>query len=252
VLQICRFAHTIALKNGFTFKSHMTTNGYFLHFNLFESLVDAGVSSFQISLDGTETEHNKTRRNGNAEGTFATIMNNLVIMRQSSRAFDVTLRLHVHDSNVKNIMELIDDITLSFGNDYRFKVTIQRIIDHGGERNNPVKLAGREASERVYDYLAGRLPSAQVLKVTDTFLCCYASLPNHFVIRSNGKIQKCTVALYDERNDVGELLLDGSIRWLDQRKMRAWSAGLFEGNLEKMLCPWKVMRRNDTAAKITV
>ena len=71
---------------------------------------------------------------------------------------------------------------------------------------------------------------------------CYASLPNHFVIRANGKLQKCTVALYDERNDVGELNRDGSIQWYERGKLLKWSAGLFDGDSKKLQCPWAVIR----------
>src|SRR5271168_908581 len=36
LLKIARFAHDLSIKRGFTFTSHITTNGYLLHFALFE------------------------------------------------------------------------------------------------------------------------------------------------------------------------------------------------------------------------
>jgi uncharacterized protein len=73
-------------------------------------------------------------------------------------------------------------------------------------------------------------------------------MPNHFVIRANGKVQKCTVALYDERNDVGELLHDGTFKWLEASRMNKWSAGLLMGDAEYMACPWKKIQNDNRPA----
>jgi len=40
---------------------------------------------------------------------------------------------------------------------------------------------------------------------------CYASKANSLVIRADGRIAKCTVALNDERNHIGDLKPDGSL-----------------------------------------
>lgn len=249
VLEIGSFARNLSLKRGFEFHSHMTTNASLLDLCLFERLLCSGITNFQISLDGTEEEHNKTRRGRKGEGTYSQIVENLLRMRQSRRPFEVTLRLHVHDHNVQSILELIDRVGEWFKGDKRFKVNIQRIMNYGGVRKNPLKLATAETEVNLHALLANSLPASQILETGSTLQCCYASLPNHFVIRANGKVQKCTVALYDERNNVGELAADGSISWTDQQRLTSWSAGLFEGDLEKMLCPWKVMQREGKTSK---
>jgi uncharacterized protein len=248
ILEISRFAQEAAHNKGFHFKSHITTNGYLLNFDLFSQLVSAGVTSFQISFDGTEEEHNRTRRAGSSEGTFSTIMQNVCATRAHAGIFEIILRLHIHAANYESLISLIDDIGHTFDGDHRYKATVQKILNHGGARANPIKLASNDLTQKAEAYLNHRLSSFQVVNPNrDALLCCYASLPNHFIIRANGRIQKCTVALYDRRNDVGELLADGSINWYDQERIRAWSAGLFDGDLEKMMCPWKVMQRGGSS-----
>jgi uncharacterized protein len=65
---------------------------------------------------------------------------------------------------------------------------------------------------------------------------CYAAMGNSFVIRSDGRVGKCTVALDDDRNTVGMLCDDGSIRIRDAR-FRPWIRGLFDGDQAALACP---------------
>jgi uncharacterized protein len=69
---------------------------------------------------------------------------------------------------------------------------------------------------------------------------CYAGKPNSLLIRSNGRIGKCTVAFDDDRNDVGYLNLDGSVV-INNEKYQHWIRGL--GTLESEItgCPIKSM-----------
>ena len=47
--------------------------------------------------------------------------------------------------------------------------------------------------------------------LSDDYIC-YASRPNSLIIRSNGDVGKCTVALYDERNKIATLQPDGTMK----------------------------------------
>ena len=204
--------------------------------------MDAGVNSFQITLDGSEPEHNKTRIGGNS-GSFNAIMQNLLAMRRSTRRFNTLIKLHLHASNIESIKGVIDDLEIDFSGDIRFKITIQKIINY--RQQNAIAIANHHTEQLAFEHLAFVFQEQQILRPSKILNCCYASLPNHFVIRANGKVQKCTVALYDERNDVGELTPDGSFRWHSQERLASWSAGLLEGNLEKMQCPWRAMQKAD-------
>ena len=65
---------------------------------------------------------------------------------------------------------------------------------------------------------------------------CYASRPNSLIIRANGTLGKCTVALSDERNTVGRLLPSGDLQ-IDQSKLRWWIRGLETGRPDELECP---------------
>lgn len=65
---------------------------------------------------------------------------------------------------------------------------------------------------------------------------CYAGKPNSLLIRSNGRIGKCTVAFDDDRNDVGVLLNDGKLS-LNNSRLNAWFNGIESLSDEHAGCP---------------
>jgi uncharacterized protein len=65
---------------------------------------------------------------------------------------------------------------------------------------------------------------------------CYAAKPNSLLIRSNGRIGKCTVAFDDERNDIGYLDANGKIV-INHEKLAPWYRGLETLDLAAVGCP---------------
>jgi uncharacterized protein len=65
---------------------------------------------------------------------------------------------------------------------------------------------------------------------------CYAAKPNSLLIRSNGRIGKCTVAFDDDRNDLGYLHDDGTIV-INNQKLQPWIRGLASLDANVTGCP---------------
>jgi uncharacterized protein len=65
---------------------------------------------------------------------------------------------------------------------------------------------------------------------------CYAGKPNSLLIRSNGRIGKCTVAFDDDRNDIGVLLPDGKLS-LDTGRLNSWFNGIEDLDEARAGCP---------------
>jgi uncharacterized protein len=105
--------------------SDMTTNAYQLNDEVFAKLISLGVTSYQISLDGTEENHNKTRVRMDGAGTFEKIWNNLLSARNSNHDFSIILRLHITPDNLDNMHKLIDLIKANFSHDKRFTIFFQ-------------------------------------------------------------------------------------------------------------------------------
>lgn len=67
------------------------------------------------------------------------------------------------------------------------------------------------------------------------------------MIRADGSISKCTVALYDDRNTVGRLLPDGTVE-IDKDRMNPWLDVLLHGTDADRACPIKRLPRATEAA----
>ncbi|HDG7814594.1 TPA: hypothetical protein PCK03_004752 [Klebsiella quasipneumoniae] len=72
---------------------------------------------------------------------------------------------------------------------------------------------------------------------------CYAAKLNSFVIRSNGQIAKCTVALNSEVNNIGILKSDGRMD-LNKEKLMAWGGALFNSEVSIRACPTEYAHRS--------
>jgi uncharacterized protein len=83
------------------------------------------------------------------------------------------------------------------------------------------------------------------VKTFNDSVICYASKANSLLIRSNGRIGKCTVAFDDERNDLGKLQSDGSIN-IDNKKLQHWIRGLGTLESDATGCPIQKMSPNMT------
>lgn len=239
VLDISNYAKKLCEQNDCSYLFGMTTNGYLLDKDRFDSLIKVGITAFQISLDGPEELHNKTRLRADGSGTFNKIWNNMLNMANSNDQFEVVLRIHVTPENYNDIYKLLDLVKTHMGGDNRFSVFLKAIANLGG------------ANGGTFDILSGKTKN-EVLSSLNTYIgndvkkhkldkpglpyVCYASAQNAWVIRANGTLAKCTVAFDDDRNSVGKLLENGSLQ-LEQDKIQLWLRGLKSLDASVMGCP---------------
>jgi uncharacterized protein len=131
----------------------------------------------------------------------------------------------------------------------RFSVHFQQVNRLGGENDKQIPLFTNEKWEQVLNKLLKTLP-AGIRERSDnreqqkTYIC-YASKANSLVIRADGRIAKCTVALNDERNHIGDLKPDGSLD-VDQSKFRSWLVGIAENRPEVMACPLPFLGKTES------
>jgi uncharacterized protein len=106
VLDIGTHAYNECKKNNTQFIAGITTNGYMLEPALLHQLISINHLNFQITLDGDEEWHNKTRIQANSKPTFDRIWNNLLLFKDIEQPFEVNLRLHVHKHNIESSKRL--------------------------------------------------------------------------------------------------------------------------------------------------
>jgi len=209
-------------KYSFVFSSSMTTNGYLLDINTAIDYEKINVKSYQITLDGLKEEHNKLRPLIKGVGTYDRIIGNLLSIKSSDLDIIIDIRVnfnHMHmESSYKD--KLFTSFSQLFENDPRFRIRFRPIADYASLNNRAVDsdiLCGKEnMNENQLLFESFALKKGMKLADVNMFsdvgsYSCYAGKENHYLIDSSLKIKKCTVALDDELNDVGELLSSGEM-----------------------------------------
>ena len=275
VIRLSSFAKTICEENGTRFLGSLTTNAYLLTRELAIQLIDLNQNFFQITLDGFGDLHDELRRRADGGPTFRRIWENLLDLKQINRQFEVVIRIHVRPSNLENLQILMKQLSREFLGDPRFVLDFQHLRDMGGEggktitekitleqlpdierrlRNifaNPEHEASAPNTPRFRSQMPTLAPNSGESagaqrpseRVNGQPYICYATKPNSLLIRSNGRIGKCTVALYDERNDLRKLNEDGTVA-LDNQLLQPWIRGLGTLDPDDVGCPIKRMNSN--------
>jgi uncharacterized protein len=220
----------------------VTTNGYLLSRPVFQRLVELGVTEYQISLDGPRECHDRKRVLAGGTGTFDRIWQNLTEMRDCPDDFSVCVRVNVDRENVELIPGFLDEYAAVFGPDQRFRLFMRTVSRLGGRGDCSLPAFGEKDGRKAVEELS-RHADRRGLSHETVYgvrragpVVCYATRGNSFVVRSDGKLSKCTVALEDPSNQVGWLREDGSLD-IDANRMRKWMRGLWSGDPEELACP---------------
>lgn len=240
IYKLSREIVNLAERYGISYNAHMTTNAYLLDQECYEKLVKLGVSGYQITLDGPEAIHDKVRKRVDGKGTFAVIMDNLRAIKASDAQAQIMLRIHYKPDTWKAVLSLIDDLKRELLDDPRFTVIFRAVGKWGGSNDADLNVFDHEIDKqyvetRLVSRLFGSVPELPPEAAND-FYICYASKANNMVIRADGGIAKCTVALSHTHNDVGRLNEDGTLT-IHQEYFKKWLIGFQTGDLKQLACP---------------
>ncbi len=234
VLDLSRFFKQHAERSGVSLTQHMTTNGYYLTPDVFEELNALGLNHFQITLDGEAHTHDQKRMRADGEGTFATIWENLLHMKGSNRDFTVVLRINIDLENAPHVPAFIRTLAEHFGHDGRFVLHLHKVGRWGGPNDDKLRVLGDNGGELLTELYrqAKSLGLRLDLDLRPGSHVCYAALPYSFVIRADGRVNKCTVALEEPENQVGRISPDGSLL-IHNDLFKAW---VFDNALNDGVC----------------
>jgi uncharacterized protein len=250
VLDISRHAKAICESNGTTLTGSVTTNGWHLTAGTMSQLVSAGVTFFQITLDGDRESHDQIRVRADGKGTFDTIWKNLVALHRTDLAFSVLLRVHLRPGNLDSIRSLFHSIREKLGSDKRFTLGVHPLLNMGGPTGGSFETLTEEDCTAICAQLSREFGDDLLVYGLEDIVpesekadgcglsVCYACKSNSFLIRSDGSIGKCTVALNKDFNTVGFLRPDGEIA-LNQARFNKWTNALYTLDASHLACPAK-------------
>jgi uncharacterized protein len=220
------------------FRSDVTSNGYFLSRDVFERFRELGIASYQISFDGPKAWHDRKRVLAGGKGTYDRIWQNLTMLREIPGDFHILVRLHADRENAHALPTFMDEYEQTFGSDPRFELFVRTLSRLGGPNDSVLPVFGADEGRKAVEALRQRARASRLKQreFTPGEAVCYAARGNSFLIRANGRINKCTVALEHPNNQVGRLLEDGTVE-LDVPRMGMWMRGLLSGDSQELQCP---------------
>lgn len=234
----------VAERKGLYYVGDMTTNGYLLDSSAVQRLVELGICFYQISLDGPEFLHDRTRVRINGKGSFHQIWQNLLAIRNSRMRVDVALRIHLTPENLAYMPAFLAEVRDTFLHDARFKVLLKPIEKMGGPNDATMKIITEEERSQIIAELESVvLEGGDTSRLFATPDVCYAAQANSLLIRANGLIGKCTVALSDPCNTIGQLRPDGTLH-VDNELFYPWLHGWESRDRAAIQCPYAKLRHN--------
>lgn len=195
---------------------NVITNGILLTKEVISMLIEAEIKSYQITIDGPASMHDKRRPMKNGDSAWKYIIDNLEYM--SGKHLSITLRINIDKENVNYLKDICDLLPKSFlehkySNIYIAPVvgcmTKSTVLETLQERAETIKHAWKIISEN-------KLPI--VIQPPTYYPCPYDSCESAFYIDLYGNIYTCGgyVGKKDKIERVGYLKSDKFFQRVNQ------------------------------------
>ncbi|WP_317317228.1 radical SAM/SPASM domain-containing protein [Amedibacillus dolichus] len=189
------------------YSSSVVTNGFLLNRKVVKELVDLGVNTFQITIDGDAEIHNKQRRLANGLETYSVIKNNLFDLKNLEGDFQIVLRTNISQQMLGNLDAYINDFSPLF-KDKRFFAMYHIVVDFSDLSHD---VTDRQVlNEIIYALDKGFRFTSMTDYLSISSKYCYAAKDNHFVVDVDGMLSKCTET-NEEYSFIGKIISDGTI-----------------------------------------
>lgn len=200
VLDITRFSRDLTISLGKTFKCSITTNGTLLTPERIQNLKDAGVTSYQITIDGDKSTHNSIKELGKISAYDLTITNINLIARHTF----CYLRFNYTKDNLHPQL-VISDLLKTIDSDVKKNIQfgLFKVWQEDGDSIN------QKDAEQLFQLSVenGLNP------MFGSIGFCYTDKKYFDCVFPNGRVGKCDNHNCDEMP--GTLNNDGSISWDD-------------------------------------
>lgn len=234
ILSITEFALRRCRENGVSLLSHITTNGYAFTPSLVSRLVALEIFGYQITMDGPQGIHDRTRILRSGKGTFARILDNVITLCEASERVKVALRVNFNHKNVHAIPELLAQLPQPIRAQLR---VVYEPIFGGSDQSATANLPGDAISRALTEYY--QLATDMGFDVTlgglgiGKLAYCYAEREHQYIVNFNGDVFKCSVGDFAPSGRVGFINAEGTfVR--DQPQWDDWfSMSLFEEACER-------------------
>ena len=208
-LEFLEFAKQDSLKYGYDLKTSIVTNGSLLNEYNLSKLIEYGLFSLQITLDGGEKSHNTTRCFKDGKPSFDILIEKIkmvVRMTKDVPDFLFNLRINLNNNSEKDLEEVLDRFTEEERAHMRLLIRVIYNTDkyQGQNQNNLDDL------KKYYDIALNK--GANLVKNSYFYQVCEACADaRFFYLMPDMTMWKCINDLNFEKAKVGKIEDDGSV-----------------------------------------
>lgn len=174
------------MEHDVQFKNMITTNGYYITEQMIEQLNEISLNNYQITLDGSEKYHNKTRFSSNEKNSYGKIASNIISLCKNIPNINLTLRINYTKDNIDSVEEIINTFPYDIRN--KIKIIMQVVWQQKKEL---------EGSIQKVKYKLNLFKNAGYKVDIDTHhsyssMACYTENMQQYVINYDMNVYKCT------------------------------------------------------------
>ncbi len=225
-------ANEFAKRDKVSLVAGITTNGYELDLETYKELCKYGLIWIQVSVDGTRELHNKQRPHKTDNDSYSRIIQNLKEIRDKTAPgiCKIYYRVTISKSTLPFIEQILQTYKEDFSEDKRFCLSLQPVMDWGGERIKNIYEELPMVNETVQCMMKaaslGLMPIGHHTQASSG-LICESIRKNAYVIGPTNEIHACPMAIYNPnesnlcRGKLGEINNKGRIE-IDKQIQYEW------------------------------
>lgn len=185
----------ICKKNGVSYYSRITTNGYLLTPEIYKKLIKCNIFTYQITIDGTAHTHDSQRILKNGSGTYSIILKNLLSIKNiAHRRCGFVIRINFTKESIEDIPNLFLHDLINLIDDESFSFDIQ-VVSEWVEKTNETSIIENKTYRKALKNLL-YLPIN--VNISNYYLeplgsICSSVINDQVLISSNGDIKVCTM-----------------------------------------------------------
>ena len=208
IISLSKEIKKICFRHKVIYSATITTNGYELNSIMIEKLIKCNIFTYCVTIDGIEKVHDFQRPLKSGEGTWKTIIDNMIDIKNNVRSvlFRIILRTNVTTAFLDSSQDYLSIIEKTFSNDKRFWFMWKKAEDWGNiEDVNLQLLCSRSDFINFLKTLNKSNIKNNVPLLPQSFRdsVCEGFIRNALVIFPEGRVSKCSRDVSPEITTLG-------------------------------------------------
>ncbi|MDR1730309.1 MAG: SPASM domain-containing protein [Prevotellaceae bacterium] len=183
----------------------MATNGYYLNEIVANELYDLHFSDLQITIDGTQAEHNKIRFTATDKDTYSKIIDGIKI---ASKIMPIRIRFNVYQENKNSFPNFLDELEKRNVNNENIEIFVKPILSKQDSSCSCGLLDDKEFFEQELKLCSIAEKKGFKYSMHPNFrndVRCLFHQTNSFVIDPDLSLYKCALDVGLKSKEVGKI-----------------------------------------------